>query len=394
MTRVSAEGDERQHRPPAGWVILGLIVVAAGTLYLLTSLLSAHWVPSQWKPDHLRNLGFAVAAIFAVPGAYIVWRRQVTLDTQLAHDKAREQARVVEAADAVERDRRRDYQARFVTAAEMLGNDKPAVRIAGVTAMATLADEWGMTSREQQQACVDVLCDYLRQPHPYDPDTDDPSMVVPNYIEAQVRRTIIRVIAAHLQPEIDGPSRWGSLSFDFSQTDFAYNVDLHGAMFSGTRTDFSGATFSGASTDFSRATFSGTRTNFSGATFSGSRTDFTRATFSGSWTSFVGATFSGTQTAFTHATFAGSRTDFSRATFSDNRRTNFTHATFSGSRTDFSRAAFSDNRRTNFNRATFSSKETDFTEATVADRPAQSRDDALFSGVVFSGVEQSFVLPG
>ena len=57
---------------------------------------------------------------------------------------------------------------RFATAAGQLGGDKPtAVRLAGVYAMAALADDWP----KNRQTCVDVLCAYLRLP--YDPDPGD-----------------------------------------------------------------------------------------------------------------------------------------------------------------------------------------------------------------------------
>jgi len=64
--------------------------------------------------------------------------------------------------------RTRTLNERFATAAGQLGSDKPsAVRLAGVYAMAGLADDWP----ENRQTCVDVLCAYLRLPH--DPDPGD-----------------------------------------------------------------------------------------------------------------------------------------------------------------------------------------------------------------------------
>src|SRR5580698_3959034 len=46
----------------------------------------------------------------------------------------------------------------FATAAGQLGSDKPAVRLAGVHALAGLADYW----KENRHTCVDMLCAYLR----------------------------------------------------------------------------------------------------------------------------------------------------------------------------------------------------------------------------------------
>src|SRR5262245_30899342 len=45
---------------------------------------------------------------------------------------------------------------RFATAAAQLGDGQPAVRLAGVHAMAGLADDWP----ENRQTCVDILCAY------------------------------------------------------------------------------------------------------------------------------------------------------------------------------------------------------------------------------------------
>jgi hypothetical protein len=51
---------------------------------------------------------------------------------------------------------------RFSAAAGQLGSDKPsAVRLAGVYAMAGLADDW----EDDRQTCVDMLCAYLRMPY-------------------------------------------------------------------------------------------------------------------------------------------------------------------------------------------------------------------------------------
>jgi len=55
--------------------------------------------------------------------------------------------------------RTRTLNERFATAADRLCTDRsPAVRLAGVYAMAGLADDWP----ENRQTCIDVLCGYLR----------------------------------------------------------------------------------------------------------------------------------------------------------------------------------------------------------------------------------------
>src|SRR6185437_8776624 len=93
--------------------------------------------------------------------------------------------------------RTRTLNERFATAAGQLGSDKPpAVRLAGVYAMAGLADDWP----ENRQTCVDVLCGYLRMP--YEPDPGDEaagSAQLAFRASREVRHTVIRVITAHLQ---------------------------------------------------------------------------------------------------------------------------------------------------------------------------------------------------
>jgi len=132
--------------------------------------------------------------------------------------------------------RTRTLNERFATAAEQLGSDKPpAVRLAGVYAMAGLADDW----EENRQTCIDVLCGYLRMP--YEPDPGEQARE-PDRLDfrasREVRHTVIRVVTAHLK---DGAAvSWQGLNFDFT-----------GAVFDGG--DFNGARFSGGTVYFRSA---------------------------------------------------------------------------------------------------------------------------------------------
>jgi hypothetical protein len=238
---------------------------------------------------------------------------------------------------------------RFGAAAAQLGDHDVAVRIAGVYAMAGVADESSNFTRRQQ--CIDVLCGYLRLP--YDPkhgtshltqqtrrvgpdikSTEDTYRYRQN--DRQVRQTIVRVITAHLQK--DAETNWSHHDFDFTGVLFE-NASFSRARFSGYLTRFFGATFGGEGTSFMGATFSGRIATFAEATFSGDLTSFDFATFSGS-TSFYKATFSGDLTSFDVATFSGKRTNFEEAKFSG-KRTSFEEAKFSGKRTIFEEAKFS-----------------------------------------------------
>lgn len=105
---------------------------------------------------------------------------------------------------AANRDRIRLLSERFSTASNLLGNPEAAARLAGVYAMATLADEWD----EERQSCVDVLCAYLRLP--YDVST-------PDRAERQVRFAIYSVLRNHLSSA--APVSWQNLFFDLSDAD-------------------------------------------------------------------------------------------------------------------------------------------------------------------------------
>ncbi len=83
-------------------------------------------------------------------------RRATSRDTQQAPGEQRKQLDIT-----IAEQRTRTLNERFATAAEQLGSDKPAVRLAGVHAMAGLADDW----EENRHTCIDVLCAYLRMPY-------------------------------------------------------------------------------------------------------------------------------------------------------------------------------------------------------------------------------------
>ena len=64
---------------------------------------------------------------------------------------------------------------RFGKAAEQLASEQYAVKLAGVYAMATLADDWD----DGRQTCVNVLCANLRRGYTPEPaDDTDPAAVL------------------------------------------------------------------------------------------------------------------------------------------------------------------------------------------------------------------------
>ncbi|MFF2811792.1 pentapeptide repeat-containing protein [Streptomyces sp. NPDC058000] len=266
---------------------------------------------------------------------------------------------------------------RYTTAAEQLGHEKAAVRLAGVYALARLADDW----KEQRQVCVDVLCAYVRMPYQSNPR-------LPGYKEGEleVRQTIIRVIREHLQQPGEAAS-WSNCSFDFtgasfdggdlSHSHFHGDVSFSGATFSSRLLSFHRATFSSGRVSFESATFSGGRVSFESATFSDSRMSFDSATFSHGTVSFGPTTFSNCRLYFVDARFSGGTVPFESATFSGGR-VYFESATFSGGKVSFQPAKFSDGTVA-FDRAEFSGGRVSFESATFAGGTV-SFGSASFSG--------------
>jgi uncharacterized protein YjbI with pentapeptide repeats len=326
------------------------VVVGGGLAVLWFALIRTVVGPGAASIDVLKVAFTAVAGVGGAVALVVAYRRQNDL----------EQGRFVE---------------RFSAAAAQLGNPDPAVRIAGVYAMAGVADESTTFSRRQQ--CIDVLCGYLRLP--YDPEqgrshrtelvttttrpAEPPATTIEEQVhqrfrenDREVRQTIMRIITAHLQPEPETPINWSGHDYDFTTVLFE-DVFFRGATFSGKTTSFAGATFSG-NTWFAQVTFGGQTTSFERATFRGQTTSFDGAIFGGQTTRFTGATFSGQTTWFGGATFCAKNTWFDKATFRA-KTTSFTGATFRAKTTRFDAATFS-GETTSFERATFTGESVSF----------------------------------
>ncbi|MEV1048744.1 pentapeptide repeat-containing protein [Streptomyces sp. NPDC049916] len=248
---------------------------------------------------------------------------------------------------------------RYAKAAEQLGHEQAAVRLAGVYAMARLADDWP----EQRQVCVDVLCAYLRMP--YEADLNEPGF---RHGDREVRLSIIRIMRSHLQDPADTTTWCG------------HTLDFTGAIFDGG--DFSGAIFSGGEVSFRGARFSGGEVSFDTTTFSGAKVSFDTANFSGSQVSFFDTKFSDGQVNFKSARFSGSRVNFYAATFSG-ATVSFSSARFDGGRVDFSGARFNGGQVA-FSGARFPGGEVGFSSA----RFAGGR--VVFSGARFDGGQVAF----
>ncbi len=226
----------------------------------------------------------------------------------------------------------------YTKAADQLGSEKAAVRLAGVYALERLGQE--NDDARLRQAIMNVLCAYLRMPHevvkssgpsmlgkwpataPVRLDfkefsvleaVDDESAVEPDATrreEQEVRNAVQRVICSHLRP---GDNRqdpvstfWPDIDLDLSGASLA-SLDFDARVVR--NIDCSGTTFT-ARVGFGRAVIEGAAT-FNGAKFAGIA-DFTSTTFKGS-AAFVEAKFA--DVAFFLSAHFDGQANFYRAQF-------------------------------------------------------------------------------
>ncbi|MFI5905812.1 pentapeptide repeat-containing protein [Streptomyces cyaneofuscatus] len=342
------------------WVVapgaLLLVALAAYGLYLGAEvLLATESTGKTTKPVPVQDVIKTTVTVLTLTGAVLAalyaYRKQL-LDEGTSHR-----------ADATQ------LTERYTKAAEQLGHDQAAVRLAGVYAMARLADDWP----EQRQVCVDVLCAYLRMP--YETDINEPGF---RHGEREVRLTIIRIIRNHLQDPSE-PTTWCGRDLDFTGATFD-GGDFSGSTFAGGHVSFSGSTFSGGEVFFSGCTFSGGQVTFKGSTFSGGMIYFAASTFSGGSVFLIDSTFSGGEVFFSGCTFSGGQVTFRLSTLSGGK-IDFGTALFSGGRILFGGTLFSGGK-VSFARAKFSGSDVSFVRARFSDGQVTFRNARLSSSRV------------
>lgn len=326
----------------------------------------------------LVKLGFAlVAGVAGTVGLVLAYQRHLL---------------AVEAADREQAKEAREdtklFNERFEKAANQLGSDLYAVKLAGVYAMAKLADDWDA----DRQVCINVLCADLRRARVAEPiDDTDAQEALAWRDDQEIRRTIVAVIAKRLR---DQQSPWQGLNFDFTGANFSGTVDFRNATFSGGTVNFRNAIFSHSLLKFNGATFSGGLVTFAGSTISKSTVDFGHTTFSGGVLEFSRTAFSDSKTYFRKTTVSGSNVDFRDTNFSGGAL-NFRDATIFDGKVNFVRAAFSCDT-TEFNGAKFCGGAIYFNDATFPTGAVDFGTAAFtggninFGGAKFSGSDVTF----
>ncbi|WP_229068927.1 pentapeptide repeat-containing protein [Actinoplanes sp. DH11] len=268
---IRAAGQEAGHAPrlqPVWLVAVLWLVTAAVAFWAVYFLLDHSLVPAAapGASDADRSLNVLKAALTvatfagAVLAGVYAYRKQ-----RLAEGDARR-------ADAEQ------LTGRFVKASEQLGQESPAVRLAGVYAMTSLADDWP----EQRQLCINVLTAYLQIPYEADPTSQ-------HYVHGEkvVRRTILRVIRDHLRPGFSSVS-WQGNNFRFEEAIF-YGGDLTGARFMSGKVSFHRARFLDGEFFFDGAVFGGARIWFTEIAVEGGVVSFNESTLDAGLLNFTGA---------------------------------------------------------------------------------------------------------
>ncbi|WP_124778974.1 pentapeptide repeat-containing protein [Micromonospora chalcea] len=228
---------------------------------------------AQLRVDVIRNILAVGAGTGGLIALFLALRRQyvkerVDYDDQAHKNRTADDAR----HDATER-RVTDL---YVKAAEQLGSENAAVRLAALYALERL----GQGNPEHRQTIVDLFCAYLRMPYEMpddvlEPDGQSGEEDVKRHHERQVRLTAQRILAKHL--------RYETVSIDT----FPFSVEGGDYFWSDMHVDLTGA----ALIDFSLAHCAAGMVHAVGADFYG-RSDF-RALYLAGQANFAKSRFRG-----------------------------------------------------------------------------------------------------
>lgn len=137
------------------WVLIGTVattLLGASVLLLFSWLQSGKWLwqnefylnGGQWF-DAARTTATLVGVIGLGGAAFLAYRKQVATEAQHQLEEGS------------------SLRGRYTTAAEQLGHESAPIRLAGVYALASLADDWNDFGKpDERQVCIDLLCAYLR----------------------------------------------------------------------------------------------------------------------------------------------------------------------------------------------------------------------------------------
>lgn len=203
------------------WVLLGLTAYT-----ILSAIWSNHeasfsdYLFAGWyslntnKLEQVKVTLTAIGGIGGVSFLVIKYRQQDIAEKQYKNDEQ-------ERTNAEEIENNRKFEAekaeankKLVDAVQQLGHQSPQVRIAGVYALADVADTYGSEKYgvDYNKRAVEILCGYLRTPR-----SDD----------GAVESTLLRVMTQHLRSDAHSQkSAWSELKLDLHGANFIETVDL------------------------------------------------------------------------------------------------------------------------------------------------------------------------
>lgn len=125
----------------------------------------------------------------------------------------------------------RDLRSRYTTCAEQLAHKSAAIRLAGVYALASLADDWQQqTEPDEKQVVIDLLRAYLRTPN-----THTPALIaakLPDTGELEVHKTILLILHKRSITESSESKSWKDFDCTIANADLT-NANLTGADLTG-----------------------------------------------------------------------------------------------------------------------------------------------------------------
>lgn len=155
------------------WLVAGgifaSVVLAAAMGYAQAELLTAPGesvtsLDSSEMLDIARSTAFALGALGAVAVLLVNYRKQRSVEAALRHDQSKHRDDLAHEHRKQQASEIAALHERYTKAVEQLANDdKPAIRLGGVHALAALGNDWAAQEvYSQRQMCVDLLCSYLR----------------------------------------------------------------------------------------------------------------------------------------------------------------------------------------------------------------------------------------
>ena len=278
-----------------GWLLIAVLIGGATSGSLLW-LLGWPTLPRSAEFTTAETLDLLKIALAVIAGFGGV----VVLSVNHRKQRFTEKAHVL-AEGQEQREQTKLFNERFAAAAEQLAHERAQVRLAGVCALAGLADDWS----EGRQQCVESLIAYLRLAQSEDR--------APGRGEDEVVGTILRTFRDRLARF--GSSPWSDLDFDFTGMTFV-DADFSELRFDG-KVTFDDVTFTGATARFDKSWFVGTL-SCRGTRFTAGTSTFRQAWLDGVC-EFVGVQFDNTVN-MTDMLIDGGEVRFSRCEFTGDVR--------------------------------------------------------------------------